>query len=260
MDYQAKIFAGEALRDVEIIDVHVHHGGIASYQLNEPDGDDIVRTMDRLGMNIACCCGNSAKADWMYINEKVAKSLDKYPDRLKGYVVANPYYEEFDPAVWFQRSKGFLGLKILACVQGDIPINDPRFDRFYAYAHEHSLPVLVHTWIDREVNEAMDEAGRYPNARFIIAHAGLTNLPAKLALIEGMKRHDNVVMDTAISAVHDGALEWIVDKVGEDRVLYGSDFITFECSHILGRVAMSRLSDDAKEKIFSRNARQWLKL
>jgi len=48
--------------------------------------------------------------------------------------------------------------------------------------------------------------------------------------------------------------------VGADRVLYGSDFITFECSHILGRVAMSRLSDDEKEKIFSGNAKQWLRL
>ena len=106
----------------------------------------------------------------------------------------------------------------------------------------------------------MDVAERYPNARFILAHAALTNTAAKKALIEGMKKFDNVVCDTAISDTYDGALEWIVDKVGVDRVLYGSDFITFECSHILGRVAMSRLTDDEKEKIFSLNARSWLKL
>lgn len=259
MDYIKNIKAGLPV-DFEVIDVHVHHGKAGGYLLGGPEGDDIVRTMDRLGMDLACCCGNSAASDWQFVNEHMAKSLDKYPDKLRGYVVANPHYEDFDVDYWFKRSKGFIGLKILACVQGNVPIDAPGFDRFYEYADRHSLPVLVHTWVAQEVNEAMHAAEKYPNARFIIAHAGLTNLPAKLALIEGMKKHDNVVMDTAISDTYDGALEWIVDKVGADRVLYGSDFITFECSHILGRVAMSRLTDDDKEKIFSRNAKQWLKL
>lgn len=260
MDYKQRIFDCKPFDDFEIIDVHVHYGASSGYRLGAPDADGIVHTMDRLGMDLCCCCGNSAASDWQYINENLAKGMDKYPGKLKGYVVANPYYEEFDPDFWFKRSPGFIGLKILACVQGGIPIDDPRFDRFYAYADKHSLPVLIHTWVASEVNQAMHVAEQYPNARLIIAHAGLTNLPAKQAVIEGMKKYDNVVIDTAISETYDGALEWIVDKVGADRVLYGSDFITFECSHILGRVAMSKLTDAEKEKIFSRNARQWLKL
>ena len=259
MDYIKNIREGKPV-DFEVIDVHVHHGGQPAYLLGAPDADGIVYTMDRLGMDLCCCAGNPAGADPFHINEYLAQGMDKYPHKLRGYVVVNPYYDDFDTDFWFKRSACFIGLKILACNLGYIPIDDPRFDRFYEYADRHSLPVLIHTWIAGEVDQAMHVAERYPNARIIIAHSGLTNLPAKLALIDGMKKYDNVVMDTAISETYDGALEWIVDKVGADRVLYGSDFITFECSHILGRVAMSRLTDTEKEMIFSRNAKQWLKL
>ena len=259
MDYTKHVFAGKPA-DYGIIDVHVHYGESGSCRLGPCEADGMVHTMDRLGMDLACCCGNSASADPYYLNENLAKGMDKYPDRLKGYVVANPHHPEMEPDAWFERSKNFIGLKILACVQGDVPVNDRRFDRYYEYADRHSLPVLIHAWCPWEVSQSMDVAGRYPNARFILAHAALTGSAAKQALIECMKHRENVVCDTAISDTYDGALEWIVDKVGADRVVYGSDFITFECSHIVGRVAMSRLSDDDKEKIFSRNARQWLKL
>ncbi|MBP3634304.1 MAG: amidohydrolase [Oscillospiraceae bacterium] len=259
MDCTKSIFAGKPV-DFEVIDVHVHYGDAGTYQLCGSEAEGIVHTMGRLGMDLCCCCGNSAASDWYYINENVAKGMDRYPDKLKGYVVVNPFYEDLDPAFWFERSPGFIGLKVLACVQGDLPLDHPRYHRFYEYADRHNLPVLVHTWIAREVNEMFRMAQKYPNARFICAHSALTNRPAKEALIEGMKICDNVVADTAISEIYDGALEWIADKIGTDRLVYGSDFITFECSHILGRVAMSKLTDDDKEKIFSRNAKQWLKL
>lgn len=258
MDYTKNIFAGKPA-DFEVIDVHVHHGTGAGALQPGCKGADIVRTMDRLGMDLACCCASCACSDVEYVNEQMAADLDNYPNKLRGYVMTTPHYD-VDPARWFERSKGFIGLKVIPFVQGEIPIDDPRLWRYYEYADRRSLPVLIHTWVADEVNRSVNMAKQYPNARFIIAHSGLTNLPAKLALIEGMKKHDNVVMDTAISDTYDGALEWIVDKVGSDRVLYGSDFVTFECAHILGRVAMSRLTDDEKEKIFSRNAKQWLKL
>ena len=259
MDFTKNIFEGKPA-DYDVIDVHVHYGESGSYRLGPCEADGMVHTMDRLGMDISCCCGNSASSDPYYINENLAKGMDKYPDRLKGYVVINPHYPEMDPDHWFQRSSSFIGLKSIPFVQGEVPINAPGLDVFYAYADRHNLPVLIHTWVADEVNRSMDVAGRYPNAKFIIAHSALTNSAAKRALIEGMKKHDNVLADTAISATYDGGLEWFVDKVGADRVLYGSDFITFECAHIIGRVAMSRLTDDEKEKIFSLNARQWLRL
>lgn len=259
MDFTKTIFTGKPA-DFEVIDVHVHYGESGGYRLGPCEADGMVHTMDRLGMDLACCCGNSASADPYYLNENLAKGMDKYPNRLKGYVVVNPHHPEMDLDIWFKRSKNFIGLKSIPFVQGEVPINSPKLDVFYAYADRHNLPVLIHTWVADEVHRAMDVAGRYPNAKFIIAHAALTNSFAKQALIEGMKCHENVVADTAISDTYDGALEWFVDKVGADRMVYGSDFITFECSHILGRVAMSKLPDDEKEKIFSRNAKQWLGL
>ena len=258
MDYTKNIFAGKPA-DFDVIDVHVHHGANRGYWPGPYTGDAIVHTMDRLGLDLCCCTPSALGSDREFCNEQLAKDLDSYPEKLRGYVMTTPHYEE-DLDRWFKRSRGFIGLKVIPFVQGEAPIDDPGLWGYYAYADRHNLPILVHTWVASEVNATTRMAEQYPNARFIVAHSALTNLPAKLALMDGMKRCENMACDTAISDTYDGALEWFVDKVGTDRVLYGSDFITFECSHILGRVAMSRLTDDDKEKIFSRNAKQWLKL
>ncbi|MBQ9967496.1 MAG: amidohydrolase [Oscillospiraceae bacterium] len=258
MDYTKHIFAGAPV-DFEVIDVHVHHGANPGYYPGPAGGDDIVHAMGRLGVDICCCTPGATASDFDYFNEQLAKSLDKHPHKLRGYVMITPH-DAADPDRWFKRSPGFIGLKSIPFCQGEVSIDDPRLWDYYAYADRRGLPVLVHTWAAPEVEATTRMAEKYPNARFIVAHAALTGSAAKQALIDGMKQCENMACDTAISDTYDGALEWFVDKVGADRVLYGSDFITFECSHILGRVAMSKLTDDEKEKIFSRNARQWLRL
>ena len=63
-----------------------------------------------------------------------------------------------------------------------------------------------------------------------------------------------------IKECDEGDLEWIVGKVGADRVAYGSDLTAFECAHILGTILMSRLTETEKEKVLGLNAKAFFNL
>ena len=78
--------------------------------------------------------------------------------------------------------------------------------------------------------------------------------------IAACKKYDNLYCDTTISNACDNVIEDVVDKIGEDRLLYGSDMAFFTCIHNLGKIAMSRLTDQAKEKILGLNAKKLFEL
>ena len=214
--------------------------------------------MDRLGVDIVCASNSpGAYSDFHWGNECAARTHAAYPDRLKAYLTLNPNYPDLDLDDYFVRDNRFFGIKSIPFVHGWKPIDDPGFDRYYAYADKKGLPVLFHAWLPDEVEQATRVAKRYPNARFIFGHSGFT---ARDLAVEAVRDCDNVLLDTTISDTTEGALEWLVNKVGADRVAYGSDLTAFECSHIFGRILLARLTDTEKEKILGLNAKAFLGL
>ena len=102
-------------------------------------------------------------------------------------------------------------------------------------------------------------AKKYKNAPIIIGHSGFTSYESKRIAIEACRTTENVFVDTAISSTYDGAIEWIVGQVGADKVLFGTDLPFYECSHNVGKIALSKISDKDKLKIFGENAKKILK-
>ena len=116
--------------------------------------------------------------------------------------------------------------------------------------------MLFHAWEAGEVKQAVEIAANYKNAKIILGHSGHTALGAKLAAIDGIRKYENIFVDTAISSTYEGAIEWIVSKVGADRVLYGSDMPYFDCRQTFGKLGLSKLSESDKIKIYGENARR----
>ena len=137
-------------------------------------------------------------------------------------------------------------------MQGNLPLNDHRFEPAYELAEQLTLPVLFHTWTASEVAAAADVAKRHPGVPIILGHSGMTvrNQAAEVA-----RAFDNIYVDTAISCTVDGSVEWLVNNVGTERVLYGSDMAFFDCIQTLGKIALSELTDSEKEKILGQNAK-----
>lgn len=139
---------------------------------------------------------------------------------------------------------GFVGLKpyhLMAKVDGPTflaPIEAYLAEAHVALAHELGLTITLHMVRDRALADPVNQATirryctEYPNMRLILAHAARGFNPwHTIEGIESLRGLDNVWCDTS-AVTEAGAFEAIVDVLGHERLLYGTDF---HVSHMRGR-------------------------
>jgi len=142
------------------------------------------------------------------------------------------------------RTGGFVGLKCyhtLAHVDGPTwhaPIEAYLPEQHIRIAHEEGLSVTLHMVRDRALADPLNQATirryceRYPNMRLILAHAARGFNPwHTIEGINSLRGLGNVWFDTS-AVTEAGAFEAIVETMGHERLLYGSDFYI---SHMRGR-------------------------
>lgn len=246
---------GLPFRDIFIFDVHAHLGSFAPMQIGNGDAAGIVKTMDQMGVATTCLSSLPAiKSDCTLGNQLVKEATLQFPGRIYGYLTATPYDETYPFEDYFKGDSPLFGIKIHAAMN-DTAINNPAYLPYLEFANERNLPVLFHAWEPTEVSQIAALAENFRNCPLIIAHCGFTGYQAKLEAIKTVAKYEHVFLDTAHSSTYDGALEWIVSKVGADRILFGSDVPFFDIRHTLGKLALSHLSEEEKLKIVGLNAK-----
>ena len=141
------------------------------------------------------------------------------------------------------RRDGFVGLKCYHVWATEEPTFQAQVESFLPVehvriAHEEKLSITLHMVRSRAMADPLNQkaigalAERFPKMRFILAHAARGFNPHHtiegIGALRGLR---NVWCDT--SAVTDsGAFEAIIQTLGYDRLLYGSDF---PVSHERGR-------------------------
>lgn len=257
MNWAAYVENGKPFDDVFIFDAHGHIGGDIRLQLGKNTAGDLLKTLDRLGVNAVCVSPIlSFASDCLRGNALALETARRYAGRIYAYATPSPFCEDCDMERYLEPGNGILGIKIHGEYQAGTALSDGRFDAAYEIAAKKRLPVLFHAWTARQVNEGVEVVKRYPDANFIFAHVGFTEADAKAAVIAAAGKYDNLFVDTAISSAYDGSIEYLVNRVGDEKVLYGSDCSFFDCCHTLGKLALSRISDDQKEKILGENAKK----
>ena len=160
-----------------------------------------------------------------------------------GQMIISP---DMDPEYIRQEVKrlDFVGLKCyhtMADVSGPTflaPIESYLAEEHVRIAHEEGLTITLHMVRERAMADPANQdtirryCESYPNMRLILAHAARGFNPwhtiEGIASISGLA---NVWCDTA-AVTEAGAFEAIVETLGHDRLLYGSDFYI---SHRSGR-------------------------
>ncbi len=255
----ANVLRGEPFEGVYIFDIHAHIDQTSDFQMLNHTPAQVAGTMASLGVCGGCVSSVlSIHADCARGNANVMQAARAFPGRLYGYITVSPHENDVDPAPFFS-GPGIKGFKVHAAFHRS-SIDDPRYAPFLEYADRHGLPILFHAWEAVDTVNIAKLAAQYPNAKMIVGHGAMRTWEVKREVIEAVRSHENIFADTTVSMTYDGAVEYAVKRLGADRLCYGSDLPFYDCRHVLGKVATSRLSDGDKEKVLGLNARRILNL
>jgi predicted TIM-barrel fold metal-dependent hydrolase len=251
------LLAGGPLSNVDVVDCHVHLGPALYMQNPDTDADGLVRVLDSLGISMACVSHSVAMvSDWQLGNTLLIEAVQKYPDRIFGYAFFNPRYpDEMDAEMERCAAAGLRGLKMHPDFH-DMPATSPLYDPLYERAEAEQKLLLCHygagmsprcgSHLFKEVVQ------RFPRVRYIMAHS-LPNSRAVDTAAEYFR--DNEVYFDLANAFQPGVIEYARDKLGVERLLYGSDGCWGSIATRLGLVCATNLSDGDKRKILGGNMR-----
>ena len=242
---------GETLTGLDIIDMHGHLG---RYQFAVADDSpaSLVATMDRIGVRtIVCSHLNCLRGNTQRGNDEVLAAMRAHPGRIEGYVSIWPSdAEQVEAEVRRRLGEGFVGIKIHNINQ--FSYTDDAYAPAMAIANERRLPVLLHTWgRDEEFDQVRELAGSWPEAHFLLAHAGAEKLER---YVEAAGEFENVQLDTSFSLAPRGVVERLVAEAGAENVVWGSDATFLSMTQQIGRALGARISEQEKRQILSLNA------
>lgn len=242
-----------------IMDIHAHYGNFNTYNTPSSNADSLVAIMDRNGISQICIAPFvSLKADLSFGNELTFHAMKKYPGRILGHACVNPFDisgigKELDKCF---KTRGFHAIKLHSDYNGCSP-QSPWYEAVFEYADEYSLTILWHCGASRAYLEKL--ASRYCNVSFVLAHyGGAWDGYSTDEILELVRDVDNIYTDTASSVAYNGAFDRLVEFVGDNKVLFGSDMVFLDAAFQLGRILYSDVPPASKQKILGGNFQRLL--
>lgn len=150
----------------------------------------------------------------------------------------------------------FVGVKLWIARKA----TDPALDPIVAYAAELGVPILQHAWYktvgqlpgESDPADVAHLAARHPEATIQMAHLSGCGERGVLDIAD----LPNVVVDTCGGDPEDGMVEFALEHLGPDRILFGSDAPGRDFGIQLSRILAVGLPDDQLHAILAGNARR----
>lgn len=211
---------------MKIIDTHVHLGLPEFCKVEKTDFqydlcctyDEIISLMDSNNIEQAIALPiPHYQFDSRKANSYVLEAFHHYPDRLIPFCRID---EELEENLF---SKGFRGVK-LHLVYEDISIKENK--KYFQMIEDANVPLIIHAKFKNKVQQVEEILKCAPNLTIILAHMGRGHLYTAEQVVEnaiGLKKYPNVYMDTSTVGDIKGLVN-CVEILGENRVLFGSDF------------------------------------
>lgn len=252
-------FAAKPLKPF-IIDAHTHLSNYYRSGWHQkpgyPELKMFLHVYDTLGID-CCVTAPHMICDGMTVeaNEVARQAANEYPGRIYGYISV----ALFEGMATLKRNlslyganPAFVGLKFLGGYNGNY--TDPIYKYAADYANEVGCPVLCHTWSNRPPLDSMREmAETRPNMNLVCAHLGGGNKEFTLIAAKIAREVPNFHLEICGSLWTPLGIEDVVDMVGAERVIFGTDVVNLDARFDFGRVAFAPMQDEVKRKIFSEN-------
>ena len=241
----------------EVIDFHAHVGRWDWYGMKD-DPELMIHAMDAAGIDVACLF-NVFHPDGTTGNDLTASVVAQHPDRFVGFASVSPLLPErmLPELARAMDELQFAAIKLYPPATPWPDFSLPPWDPIYRFADERGLTIIFHTGDDAPPKALSKIAPRYPRANFVAGHSGVT--PEERAqAIAAAQAYPNVYLETCSTYRKPGLIEESVDKVGADRVLFGTDMPLMDPRAQLGKIITARIPDEAKRLVLGGNARRLL--
>lgn len=259
--------------DFEIIDFHTHPFIEEKYNIcshKEYCNMSADTTLEVYkGLGISKICGSVIGSDYTrseYLkkmienNDEVLKLRDLYNGfYIPGFHVHPNYVEESINEIHRMYKAGVTLIgELVPYMEGwNNLYSSDAFSEILDEAAKYNMIVNFHSSNDDQMDEMVK---RHPEIIFVAAHPGEYN--SFMRHLERMKMSENYYLDLSGTGLFRyGMLRHAIDKVGAERLLFGSDYPTCSPAMYLGGILLDNLlSDTEKEMILSLNAKRLLKI
>ncbi len=130
---------------------------------------------------------------------------------------------------------------------------------YYEILEEAAARKMIVSFHTMDQNEMDKMVADNPNVTFILAHPG--EYHEVVRHIDRMKKHENCCLDLSGTGLFRyQMLKHLVDTVGAERILFGSDYPVCTPAMNIAEVVFEEMADEARELIFSGNAKRLLGL
>jgi hypothetical protein len=257
--------AGRAL----IFDAHLHcpaeSGELWQWHPVTKTFEEFVAYLDRTGVdrgiiNSQRCQQNGTPAEFVAGNREVARYVEKYKGRFLGACVVNPLFidEALREMETCRKQFGFVWVgELCNYMKPSYQYTIREFELLVKQTVELGMVLDCHT----ELEEMEHIARSYPKATIVFPHFGDDHEYDHIfKRIDLVAQNPNCYLDTS-GYGHDrvGMLEYAVNKIGADRVLFGSDFSINCPATVIARVNHAFITEEQKRKILSGNLQALLK-
>lgn len=262
--FAARIDIGEKLENELVIDAHAHlvdkrHFTVSYVPMINGDEDKLIKKMDRLGIDkVMICPWEGLTTDGSAANETSLTAKMAYPDRIEAYAACNPnYQEDLEKVVGvYHEQYKFAGLKPY------YPFNKydllgEKYIEWFEYANRNKLIMLVHTAVPGVVSKCEELSGKYPDIAFLLAHSGAAYETADENMELALKK-DNVFLEITYTSLTNGIIEYMVEKIGANKIIFGTDMPMRDPAPQLAWVCYAKISLEDKRRILGLNIKYLL--
>lgn len=202
--------------------------------------------------SVRCQLAKNAK-EFIAGNREVARRAEKSKGRFLAACVVNPVLidEALREMEDCRKQFGMVWVGELCNYTVPYRYTIKEFEQLVAQAVKLNMVLDVHT----ELEEMEYIIEKFPQATIVFPHFGDDHeFDHIFKRIDLVAKHPNTYLDTSGSG-HDrvGMLEYAVKTIGEDRVLFGSDFSINDPATVIARVEHAFLTGEQRRKILAGN-------
>lgn len=247
-----------------IIDIHAHLGKYFQFRINHWDAGEVLQKADELGIAQICVshtyglCYDASEGNTLTLQAAL-----NFPGRILAGGVLDPREPDEKIAEEFFRCNAQVTMwNELHPALHRYPLNGPGYRTILDLIDTSPKPVLFHTDESDRYSKPeflLEVIPNYPDIPFIIGHSGNVIGGFEKAMNIAAK-FDNAFLDSTFSRNYWGIMEKMIDTVGAEKILFGSDMPFLNGSAQVGKLLSAQITDRQKELIFRENALKLLKM